>query len=528
MLTLGIEVPVRDGVVLRGLHYAPTGGPAPVVLNVIPYGADRYHGAGVRFAERGFHFVSLDCRGRGDSDGEFIPFVSDGADGYDVIEWLGSRDWCDGAVVTYGGSYCGFNQWATAATRPSGLRAIAPVAAVYPGVDFPMVRNVPSQFAAQWLTLIAGHRMNNGPFEDDDLWKDASRRLIDDKLPFRDLDLVSVGRRLPTFQDWLDHPELDDYWAGLVPTRERYAAIDIPVLTITGQYDDDQVGALRYHDEHVAAVAAGQHHVVIGPWDHAGTRTAARSFGGLTFAEASEIDLIGLHADWFDWILGRGDRPSFLADRVVYFHVGEDRWRSGPDLPGTGAALDLYPDTDGRLARSRPESLTTELVLDPRRAGDPDREIPAEDSYFADATPLRAGITFTSDPLSEPVDLSGRPHALLTLSSDLPDFDLMISIHLLRDDAVHWLGETMFRARYHESLRHVTPWPAGEEVAVELTGFPFISRRLQPGDRLALVVRAPHRRWQPNFQTGGPTAEDTAGDARSGVVRIHPSIVTFP
>lgn len=445
-----LDVPTRDGTVLRGLRYGPAE-PAPVVLVLTPYGADRYHPAGAHFAARGFHFVSLDSRGRGDSDGVFRPFEDDGADGHDAVGWLAAQPWSTGDVVTYGGSYSGFAQWAVAATRPPALRAVAPVASVCPGVDFPMAGGVPLAYAVQWLAFTRGRRMNTGPWSDDRYWRDAHRDL--GARPFRDLDLASVGERLPAFQEWLDHPSYDDFWARHVPS----APLEVPVLAITGQYDDDQLGALTYEERHPAT------HLLVGPWDHGGTRSAARSFGGLTFPADSEIDLPGLHADWYDWVLGRGPRPDFLADRVTYYHVGAG-WRHAPALPqGPSAPLRL------------PE---TTLVLDPERVGEePDgfREELGDDAFVVTA-PAH--------------DVSGRPRAVLALSSGLPDFDLLVGLYLLRDDAT-LLGEAVFRAGRYDLAR-----------PVELT-LPFVSRTTRPGDRFAVRVRAPHRRYATEWAARG-------------------------
>jgi predicted acyl esterase len=226
------------------------------------------------------------------------------------------------------------------------------------------------------------------------------------------------------------------------------------VLTITGVYDDDQLGALRYHDEHIAAVkpdVGRRHQVVIGPWDHMGTRTAARSFGGLTFAESSEIDLLALQSDWFDWVLGRAGKPEILPDRVVYFHSGEDTWRSAPDIPAGPARLRLYPLADGRLETTEPASAqTVELIADPRNAAD--ESLPAA------------------------VDLSGRFVARLVLAADVPDFDLLLGVYRMHADGkTTLLGEALFRARHRTSLRAATPWP--------MDAVPGVIRLVQDPDR---------------------------------------------
>jgi predicted acyl esterase len=305
---------------------------------------------------------------------------------------------------------------------------------------------------------------------------------------------VAVGRRLPAFQEWLDHPELDDYWARLVPDTQQYQEITIPVLTITGQYDDDQLGALRYHDEHLSAVTpddAGRHHVVIGPWDHAGTRTGARSFGGLTFAEASEVDLPALHADWYDWVLGRATKPAFLDRRVVYFHTGEDRWRSSDSIPTGAESLRLYPDQGA------------DLVVDPSLVAE---EPPPSDYYTLRWPP--PGAAFLSEPLPEALDLTGR--------------------FLHGDTSATLLAEALFRARYRSSLTRPTAWPTGTEVDVVITGFPFVSLRTAPGDRIGLVIRPPHLRFQTNFHSGEPVADERPEAARAGQIRLVRHHLTVP
>ncbi|HEV3359617.1 MAG TPA: CocE/NonD family hydrolase [Pseudonocardiaceae bacterium] len=506
MLHLRVDIPARDGTMLRGLRYAPSDEPAPTILVVTPYGADRYHPDGGYFASRGFNFVSIDCRGRGDSDGEFVPFVDDAADGNALVHRIAEHPWSNGDVVTYGGSYSGFNQWVTAATHPEPLRAIAPVAAVYPGRDFPIVHNVPDRHAVRWLTLVNGRRRNDGPYADEALWGKAIRELIEADRPYRDLDLFSVGQRLPVFQEWLNHPDIDDYWLSMVPTPDQAAAVTIPALTITGQYDDDHLGALT----HLFAATNAANDVVIGPWDHAGTRTANTTFGGLTMAEAGKVDLKALHADWFDWVLGRGERPAFLADRVTYFHIGENRWRTSPTLAQGEESLDLRPDAtltiDPTKATARPTQFETETFAFP----------------LADLQAHQESVLHLTDPIADPINITGRPIAHLTLRSDLPDFDLLISIYLIRDDTAIKLGEHPFRARYHASLTAPTPWPT-IPTSVILPDFPFISLRTEPGDRIALHIAAPGLNRAPNFQRGGSAVDELPGQAVAGTVRIEQS-----
>jgi predicted acyl esterase len=78
------------------------------------------------------------------------------------------------------------------------------------------------------------------------------------------------------------------------PLSRPDAGLSIPILTIIGHYDDDQPGALYYYRMHMnlgGADARSRHYLLIGPWDHAGTRMPNRDAGGLRSGEASVLDL---------------------------------------------------------------------------------------------------------------------------------------------------------------------------------------------------------------------------------------------
>ena len=64
--------------------------------------------------EAGYAVVYQDCRGTFRSGGEFVPMINEPNDGADTVAWLLEQPWCDGNIGTYGASYLGFVQWATA------------------------------------------------------------------------------------------------------------------------------------------------------------------------------------------------------------------------------------------------------------------------------------------------------------------------------------------------------------------------------------------------------------------------------
>ena len=70
------------------------------------------------WARQGWVVVVQDCRGRFRSEGEFVPFVNEGRDGYDAVEWAARLPGADGRVAMYGFSYPGATQLLAATERP--------------------------------------------------------------------------------------------------------------------------------------------------------------------------------------------------------------------------------------------------------------------------------------------------------------------------------------------------------------------------------------------------------------------------
>src|ERR1700730_7004822 len=312
----GVKIPLRDGVHLNATVYTPKNqsAPAPCIFTLTPYIGQTYHDRGVYFAAHGFPFLTVDVRGRGNSGGEFHPFIQEAHDGYDVVEWLAKQPYCNGKVTMWGGSYAGYDQWATVKEFPPHLVTIVPVASPYMGVDFPMFGNVFYPYDMQWLTFTSGHASQDKIFGDKFFWTATYRQWFESGRPFKDFDAM-LGNPSATFQEWLAHPHPDAFWDRFNPTAEQYAKLTIPILTITGSHDDDQPGALTHYREYMknaSPEARTRHYLVIGPWDHAGTRTPSAQFGGLSFGPVSLVDLRKLHLAWYAWTMQGGPKPEFL------------------------------------------------------------------------------------------------------------------------------------------------------------------------------------------------------------------------
>src|SRR5579859_5487524 len=96
----GVKIPLRDGVHLNATIYRPheQKEPLPVIFTFTPYIGDSYLERATYFSRNGYVYALVDVRGRGNSEGRFEPFVNEGRDGYDTVEWLAKQPWCNGKV----------------------------------------------------------------------------------------------------------------------------------------------------------------------------------------------------------------------------------------------------------------------------------------------------------------------------------------------------------------------------------------------------------------------------------------------
>ena len=86
------------------------------------------------------------------------------------------------------------------------------------------------------------------------------------------------------------------------PDPKEYSKINIPILTTTGYFDDDQLGAMYYYKNHIKYNPNADHYVVIGPYDHYGPSGLYyfRSYG-CKIDPIAEFELNEICYQWFDY-----------------------------------------------------------------------------------------------------------------------------------------------------------------------------------------------------------------------------------
>ena len=524
------RAPMRDGIHLNVAVYLPRNatGPIPAVMELTPYTVETAHGDGQYFPQRGLAYVVADVRGRGDSEGEFTPILNDAFDGYDLVDWIAHQEWSDGRVVMFGGSYTGQNQWLILGQKHPAVVAISPAAAFATGIDIPR-GGVPNIYDAKWQAMVWGHALYSQSGADNGIWAQEIREAIAQGRPVWTagegfgISFSNVLRR------FVEEPGLEN-WSDMYSSDDELKSIEVPVLTITGIHDDCMPGTIHHwqrYEQLASDTALAKSHLVIGPWDHAGTDSGNNSVGELQFAEAARLPIRELRTDWFRHILFGDALPEFLSDRFVYYVAGTEEWRTNSSLeaatqnymelnlkslPGKNDVFHsgwLTPDpVDGpeyEIKLDPKDSRALNLELMPRPGATPDNPLFAEaynsllmtqggndpTNQIFTVTVDGNGLVYHSAPFDEPVTMVGKPKLSLEIIPDQPEADLSVLLHEIRPD-----GSSIFVSSELARLsRFNTTAPGtllvGERNVIVLDDFRLCSRAISKGSRLRLTIRSP-------------------------------------
>jgi uncharacterized protein len=510
-----VRIPLPDGITLSADLALPPVLPAPAVVVRTPYGKTgqpQSQRAAV-FARGGYAVVLADVRGRGDSDGVFQPYRHDGPDGAEVIAWAAAQDWCTGDVATWGGSYAGRIQWLTALQQPPALRAmVCLVTPSDPFVETPT--GLPTPMHINW------HRFTDGrvpQFRDDVDWMAVYRHR-----PLATMD-EAAGFTSPNWRAELQHRTLDEWWEP-VRYQHRISDIDVPVLHISGWYDDEEIGTPANFAAMTAAGRAGQR-LLMGPWGHAVNTTQA--LGDIDFGPGALIDLDACVLAFLDEHV-RGIRPPSPPAPVRIFVMGAGEWRDAQDWPPGSAGSHVFHLSSGGHANSRFGD--GRLVTAVAGAGqppdewthDPDRPVP----FITGASSAQIGgpddylgvesrgdvLVFTSDALAEPLEIIGPVRVVAHVATSAADTDITAKlVDLHPDDFAQRLCDGMVRLRYRDGFDREQAVRPGEVYEVTIPMWDTCVR-LPAGHRLRVeIASSAFPKYDVNLGTGGDPSTGITG-----------------
>ncbi len=471
---------------------------------------------------RGFAAVIADVRGKRLSPDPIAPYEHVAEDARAVIEWIAEQPWSNGKVGMIGGSYSGYTAWAAAKKKPRALKGIAVSAAAIPGQGLPMYNNVFLTANYPWVFFVTNNKLlDDAVYGDAARWGKLPREWFFSGRPYREIDAID-GTPNPWLQKWLQHPSYDEYWQSMVPFRKDFARIDMPVLTITGYYDDGQISAVQYMRDHLTHRPKAEHYLVIGPYDHFGTHAPVKTetFRNYTIDASAQFDSLKLKLDFMDYVLKGAPKPAMLRDRVNYQVMGADEWRAAPSLAAMNRPQRLYLTTRNR------EGTMPLVDRPPHEPGCAVHEVDLADrvkfhNFHSYPNPIVQGplqyvteLIYESAPFPDGTTLSGAFEGSLLTRINKRDFDYGVSVfEAMEGGKLFHLGYALNRASYAtDGTRRKLLRPG------ELAPLPFkttlVSRKMKAGSRLLVLVDAvKHPLGQTNYGTGKDVSDESIKDA---------------
>lgn len=526
-----VAITSSDGTSLCALVVRPRNakGRLPTLLNFTIYTDGNMFTEARRTASNGYAAVEGMTRGKGCSTAQAVPYEYDGVDAASVIDWISVQPWSDARVGMFGGSYEGFTQWAAAKRMPKALKALMPSVTAAPGIDVPKEGGIFFSFVYYWPFYVTNNRtLDNAPYNDRARWNRMAGEWYTSGRAYRDMEKID-GTPNPTFARWLAHPDYDAYWQSMIPYRDEFARIDIPVLTTTGYYDDAQIGALYYVTQHYRYKPDAQHYLVIGPYDHIrGQRGTVSRLGdpskdlwGYPTDAVAQLDIGALRYQWFDHVFRGGAKPAILKDRINYQVMGANTWRHAPSLKAMSKErlrLHLANTGDGtlKLAAKAPaaDAKPATLRVDLADRSDIEREPAGSGGVTDSAIDTANGIVFESEPFAQSIELSGLFSGHLAFTTNKRDFDVMVRLYERSAAGEYFqLSRYITRASYAADLTRRALLTPGEKQTIDFTSGRLTSRRFAPGSRLVALVQINKiAMMQINHGSGKDVSAETSAD----------------
>ncbi len=565
-------IQMRDGVRLHTVIIIPNGlRDAPMILDRTPYNANAVtrgtnsthiemmvrQGFGT-LLQNGYILVVQDIRGKHGSEGDYVmnrpmigPLnttnVDHATDAYDTIEWLVHNvPESNGRVGTMGNSYDGFTVTQSLINPHPALRAAVPMMAM---VDGWMGDDWFHNGAFRWTGAIGYSLSQEAARGDGPDWPSACYDDYDCALRAGSASQLAWSMGVDQTGFWqsiLRHPTYDSWWqAQAVDRILAEQPLRVPTLWVHGLWDQEDIyGTIAaYRAVEPKDTNNDMNYLVAGPWMHGGAyRDSGANIGQVQFDSATSL-YFQRHVllPFLDAHLKINGQPANIAP-VTLFESGVNEWRrlrSWPERPPTRR---LYLQPNNGLAFERPPNrgpAYDEYISDPAHPV-PYVQRPIRDSAWrpwlaTDQRPYsdRADVvTYVSEPLTEPVRISGNPLVHLFASTSGTDSDWVVKLIDVYPDEYYLQPEMggyqfavsmdIFRGRYRQSFsapRAIVPnRPLEYQWAL-----PAVSHTFLPGHRIMVQIQSS---WFPLYDRNPQTFVESImfaqpGDYRRATQRVY-------
>jgi uncharacterized protein len=580
-----VMIPMRDGVKLHTVIIVPKGAKnAPILLTRTPYSAtaltshaqsahlgpilNGYDNPLEVIVEGGYIRAVQDVRGKHGSEGDYVmnrPLhgpqnptpVDHATDTYDTIDWLKKNvPESNGNVGILGISYDGFLPLMALINPHPALK-----------VAVPMNPMVDGWMGDDWFHNGAFRQQNMSYIYDQEATRASEAKWWTSH--FDDYDMFmqagsagELGRRrgLEQIGFWrklLDHPSYDAFWRDQAMDRLLAAQpLKVPIMLVHSLWDQEDIyGAIAvYKAIKPKDTNNDKVFLVMGPWHHGQEIEDGSTLGALKFDSDTALYFRReVLRPFLDQYLKNG-APKADLPPVTAFETGTNTWQRLPAWPAgcangcTVQPTPLYLGAGLTLSFAAPKPGDPEFeeyVSDPAKPV-PFRTRPIQPMGYGDgltwsqwlvddqreASGRPDVVAFVSDPLGEPVKISGQPVANLVASTSGTDSDWVVKLIDVYPDEVAaqpalggyqlMVSADIFRGRYRESLEAAKPITPDKPLLYRFA-LPTANHLFLPGHRIMVQVQSS---WFPLYDRNPQSFVRSIfwaqpGDYRKAVQRVY-------
>lgn len=445
----------------------------------------------------------------------------------------------------YGGSYVGFVQWASVKYKVHpALKTIVPSVPVAPGIAEPMENGVHQNFHFPWHHYVSNNKyLDTTLYSNGQRWKDLNMKWYREGIAYNKMDSLD-GLPNPQFNERLLHPAYDVYWQDMMPYKEEFAHIDIPVLATTGYYDGGQTGTLYYLNEHTNYNKDAEHYLVIGPYTHFGAQGKPYDqIMGYDIDPAAQIDITDLIFEWFDYVLKGKKKPPLLKDKINYEVMGANKWghaRSLDNMANDTLTYYLSNERSGIAFKStynsgnNGEDIHFSLQENPNNPkGYLEQTIDFSDrrnftwnssgwgKIISENLTISQGFSFVTEPFTSDLELNGSFGGEMSVSINKKDFDYSVALYEQTPDEKFFALTLPYvgRASYVLNREQRQLLEPNVKTTIPFGMVRMTSKKISKGSRLVIVVNGIKEPFtEINYGSGKPVSEETILDGKTPLV----------
>ena len=583
-----VMMPMSDGNRLSTTIYRPKAeGKYPIILSRTPYNFNPYGdgkfkegfmwNAPYEAVKRGYAYVVQNERGRFFSEGEWDILGTPLSDAWDTFDWLAKQTWSNGSIGLIGCSSTAEWQMAAASLGHPALKAVVPqgfgagvgrigdkyfeqgnwyrggatqmlfISWLY-GTQNDAVRPMFPKTATQEELIRAARQFDLAPERENVDWSKAFWTL-----PVKAI-IDSVNGPKGIFDKMVSRKPNDAEWykGGLYHDSMPFK---IPAFWFVSWYDVSSSPNLAMVNEIKKRnkEAAEDQYLVIAPTLHCSfTRATENTIVGERSVGDARLNYEEQIYAWFDkWLKGEQNDFATKTPKVQYYTMGSNKWQSSNVWPPANAQMRTFYLNSGGKANT----LNGNGKLQGKKAGknnpdnfkyDPLNPVMSYGgnvccagnaikggSYDQSTQEKRDDIlVYTSDPLTEGIEVSGFIESTIYVSSDAPDTDFTLKlIDVDENGKAYNLDETILRARYRNGYDKEVMMEKGKVYKLDLTPL-STSNYFAKGHRIRIEISSSNfPRFDRNLNTGGNNYDEVTTRVANNTIHHsaqYPSQIRIP